>query len=58
MREHKALWILVEFKVVLFKGMTMKDKDVEKKTYEEPTLVKREVLSDVTEGEAPVVTGS
>ena len=44
---------MVEFKVVLFKGMTMEDKDVEKKTYEEPTLVKREVLNDVTEGEAP-----
>ena len=42
----------------MFKGMTMEDKDVEKKTYEEPTLVKREVLNDVTEGEVPVVTGS
>jgi hypothetical protein len=30
--------------------MTMEDKDIEKKTYEEPTLVKHEVLKDVTEG--------
>ena len=36
----------------------MENKDVEKKTYEEPTLVKREVLNDVTEGTAPVATGS
>ena len=47
---------MVEFKVVLFKGMTMEDKNVEKKTYEEPTLVKREVLKDVTESAAPPVT--
>ncbi len=32
----------------------MEDKDVEKETYEEPTLVKREVLKDVTEGLPPV----
>ena len=37
----------------MFKGMAMEDKDVEKKTYEEPTLVKREELKDVTEGSAP-----
>lgn len=54
MRQHKALWSLVEFKAVLFKGMTMEDKDVEKETYEEPTLVKHEVLKDVTEGIPPV----
>jgi len=36
----------------------MEDKEAEKKTYEEPTLVKREVLSDVTEGSNPVVAGS
>jgi hypothetical protein len=47
---------LVEFKVVLFKGMTMEDNDVEKKTYEEPTLVKREVLKDVTEGAGTVTS--
>jgi len=35
----------------------MENKEAEKKTYEEPTLVKREVLSDVTEG-APPVAGS
>jgi len=40
--------------------MTMENKDVEKKTYEEPTLVKREVLKDVTDGEnpSPPVLGS
>jgi len=36
----------------------MENKEAEKKTYEEPTLVKREVLNDVTEGEEPFVTGS
>ncbi len=36
----------------------MEHKDVEKKTYEEPTLVKREVLSDVTESVAPPVPGT
>ena len=56
MRQHKALWSLVEFKAVLFKGMTMEDKDVEKETYEEPTLIKHEVLKDVTEGEVPVTS--
>jgi hypothetical protein len=35
--------------------MTMEDKDVEKKTYEEPTLVKHEELADITEGVVPVV---
>ncbi len=31
----------------------MENKDVEKKTYEEPTLVKREVLKDITETDEP-----
>ena len=31
---------------------------VEKKTYVEPTLEKREMLETITEGEAPVVTGA
>ena len=48
---------MVEFKVVLFKGMTMEDKDVEKKTYEEPTLVRHEKLADITENGAPVGSG-
>ncbi len=34
----------------------MEDKDVEKETYEEPTLVKHEVLKDVTEQNGPVTS--
>jgi len=33
----------------------MEEKDTEKKTYEEPTLVRHEELSDIIEGEAPAV---
>lgn len=33
----------------------MEEKDTKKKTYEEPTLVKHEELTDITEGEAQVV---
>ena len=36
----------------------MEDKDFEKKTYEEPTLVKREVLKDVTENTGPLTLTS
>ena len=31
----------------------MEEKDAEKKTYEEPTLVKHEELTDITEGAPP-----
>jgi hypothetical protein len=34
----------------------MEEKDAEKKSYEEPTLVKREVLKDVTDGAVPVTS--
>jgi len=34
----------------------MEEKDTEKETYEEPTLVKHEELTDITEGKVP--TGS
>ena len=34
----------------------MEEKDTKKKTYEEPTLVKREVLKDVTDGAVPVTS--
>jgi len=45
---------LGKFKAILLKVRTMEKKDTEKKTYEEPTLVKHEKLADITEGGAPV----
>ena len=42
-------------KVILLKVGTMEEKNTEKKTYEEPTLVRQEKLSDITEGNGPVV---
>jgi len=33
----------------------MQEKDTEKKTYEEPTLVRQEELADITEGVVPTV---
>ena len=39
----------------MFKGMAMEDKDVEKKRYEEPMLVKHEELAGITEGVAQAV---
>jgi len=38
------------------KVRTMEEKDIEKKTYEEPTLVKHEELADITG--TPQVVGS
>ena len=42
-------------KVLLLKGKKLEEKDTEKKPYEEPTLVRQEKLSDITEGGAATV---
>jgi hypothetical protein len=44
---------LSKFKITLLERRAMEEKDTEKKTYEEPTLVRHEELADITEGGAP-----
>ncbi len=45
-----------KLKVILLKVRTMEEKDTDKRTYEEPTLVKHEELADITG--APQTAGS